>query len=594
MQQGTAGHSLISHIVFNKFPAVVKKEFIHQLSNNYPSITDILDNYHKVLNTLSRTCSVRPKTNKTFTKSASRFKESNEKKSTVLNYKTTFSKKKCKLCSSDEHSLGLCSTFTSYEDKLARLRELTLCTRCAGSGHTENNCFGKQGKLRYECRICQTREHITPLCPASDKATPDKPKTNVSLCLAQRSVDACQMLPTMTLTLQNGKRIRQVRCLIDFGSQRSYITESAAKDLCPDVNDLYALKQDVNAYIGEETRDFKQMSTGIKLHDGLVFVPLLVDKNMDVRFEVPGMNAVIEKFKRNNIKLLDNHFYEEGNHEIFVLDMLLGIDVISCFSSAYLDKRLGGNCLVMHDKVSPIGSVIMHLSPDQQKWLMRLITNKNRQSEQTKTSVNAIMDPIKSYFNPLEHILENTEVDNGLEHLFSLESIGIKSSDDELVSIDNEQIRKFENGITFEDGHYNVELPWYTDKIDSVPSNHFVALKVLDRTLDHLKRKGLVEKYQAVFDQQLADGIIEEIEVKPEQYNEKIWIPHRPVIKVEEQVTTKIRPVFNCSLKTHREVPSLNEAAYPGVDLIGSILKLHFSFFQFTFFFQLLFSFKFN
>ena len=43
-------------------------------------------------------------------------------------------------------------------------------------------------------------------------------------------------------------------------------------------------------------------------------------------------------------------------------------------------------------------------------------------------------------------------------------------------------------------------------------------------------------------------------------------------------MTTKIRPVFNCSLKTNKELPSLNEAAYTGIDLMGSILKLLFYF----------------
>ena len=588
MQQGTAGHSLISHIIFDKLPAAVKREFIHSLSKNYPSITEIFDNYHKVLTTLSKT-SVRPKTfskpntiSKTYSANSNfptKFKESKVSKSTVQNYKSTFSKMKCKLCGSVEHSLGLCSTFTNYANKVARLRELSLCTRCAGSGHNEDNCYGKQGKLRYECRVCQTKAHLTPLCPFTDQAKPP-PRTNVSLCLAQRSVDSCHILPTITLTLKNGKRVRRVRCLIDSGSQRSYISESAAKDLCQDVNDLYELEQNIHAYIGEENKSFKQMSTGIKLEDRLVFVPLLVDKTFDVKFEVPGMNAVISKFKKYNIKLLDEQFYEAGNHETIVVDVLLGIDTLSCFSSGYLDRRLGGTVWVMNQKVAPIGSVLNFLTPEQQRWVMRILTKNKEESldPKTNTTVNAVMDPIKSYFNPLEHILEDTEVDNGLEHLFSLESMGIKISDEDLVSLDNEQIKNFEKGITFEDGHYNVELPWYPDKIESVPSNHYVALKVLDRTLDHLKKKGLLDKYQAVFDQQLADGIIEEIEVKPEQYNQKIWIPHRPVIKVEEQVTTKIRPVFNCSLKTNKELPSLNEAAYPGVDMMNNILQLLFYF----------------
>lgn len=75
-------------------------------------------------------------------------------------------------------------------------------------------------------------------------------------------------------------------------------------------------------------------------------------------------------------------------------------------------------------------------------------------------------------------------------------------------------------------------------------------MNVLDRTLDHQKRKNLLEKYQGVFDQQLADGITEDIDVKPADNWQKIWIPHRPVINMEEQVTTGIRPVFNCSVKT--------------------------------------------
>ena len=66
--------------------------------------------------------------------------------------------------------------------------------------------------------------------------------------------------------------------------------------------------------------------------------------------------------------------------------------------------------------------------------------------------------------------------------------------------------------------------------------------------------------------------------MNPSDYDSHIWIPHRSVIRTEEQVTTEIRPVFNCSLKTVKTLPSLNEAAYPGIDLMGSILKLLFYF----------------
>lgn len=184
------------------------------------------------------------------------------------------------------------------------------------------------------------------------------------------------------------------------------------------------------------------------------------------------------------------------------------------------------------------------------------------------------MDPLKSYFNPLENILSDSEVDNGLENLFSLESMGIRPNDQESISFDNKQISKFREGIKQIDGHYYIELPWYPDRIEKVPSNHFIALKVLDRTMNFLNKRGLTKKYDAIFSKQLEDGIIEQIEVNPSNYYKYTWIPHRPVLKTAEQVTTKIRPVFNCSLKTNKELPSINEAAYTGIDLMGSLLKL--------------------
>ena len=82
-----------------------------------------------------------------------------------------------------------------------------------------------------------------------------------------------------------------------------------------------------------------------------------------------------------------------------------------------------------------------------------------------------------------------------------------------------------------------------------------------------------MDDYIKVFKQQEEEGIIERIEVDPQKYADYTWIPHRSIIKTEQQVTTKIRPVFNCSLKTHNS-PSLIEAAYPGVNLMTDMTKL--------------------
>ena len=40
--------------------------------------------------------------------------------------------------------MGKYNNFNNYEDKISRLEELSLCIRCAGSGHGKNSCYGKQ------------------------------------------------------------------------------------------------------------------------------------------------------------------------------------------------------------------------------------------------------------------------------------------------------------------------------------------------------------------------------------------------------------------------------------------------------------------
>ena len=80
-----------------------------------------------------------------------------------------------------------------------------------------------------------------------------------------------------------------------------------------------------------------------------------------------------------------------------------------------------------------------------------------------------------------------------------------------------------------------------------------------------------MDDYVHFFKQQKEEGIIERIEVDPQKYGDYTWIPHRPIIKTEQQVTTKIRPVFNCSLKTCNS-PSLNEAV--SVNLVTDVTKL--------------------
>ena len=98
------------------------------------------------------------------------------------------------------------------------------------------------------------------------------------------------------------------------------------------------------------------MSIGIKLKDRLVFVPLLVDENMNINDKIPGMNAVINKLKSQNISLVDSSFYLNKDQENIELDMLVSIDIIQYFS--FFVNKIGGRFnFIIDDKVAPVGNI---------------------------------------------------------------------------------------------------------------------------------------------------------------------------------------------------------------------------------------------
>ena len=104
-------------------------------------------------------------------------------------------------------------------------------------------------------------------------------------------------------------------------------------------------------------------------------------------------------------------------------------------------------------------------------------------------------------------------------------------------------------------------------------SNFYIAKSVVERVYASLSEKNLLSKYEDIFDQQLAEGILEPVDLKTIDVNSCVWIPHRPVIKQDENVTTKIRIVLNCSFKIGNSL-SINQCAFPGLDLFSDLLGL--------------------
>lgn len=80
------------------------------------------------------------------------------------------------------------------------------------------------------------------------------------------------------------------------------------------------------------------------------------------------------------------------------------------------------------------------------------------------------MDTEIAYVDSFEDAFHDSEVQRGLEKMFSLESLGLPS--EKTSDYNHCKINQFKDSISYKD-----KLPWHK----WIPSNHAVVLHVLDR-----------------------------------------------------------------------------------------------------------------
>ena len=104
-----------------------------------------------------------------------------------------------------------------------------------------------------------------------------------------------------------------------------------------------------------------------------------------------------------------------------------------------------------------------------------------------------------------------------------------------------------------------------------MPSNKSGSLKRLGSLVQRLKKTGRVDDYDAIIQEQLNEGIIEEAEMPATQ--REFYIPLKAVVR-ESAETTKMRIVYDASARAYDSASSLNDCLEVGLPLQNELWKV--------------------
>jgi hypothetical protein len=599
LELSSAGSILISHIIIEKLPLSFTRELIHVTGSTYPNIIQILDNYGAIIRNLQKTTVAQvkdapvrqyqqydrrprstgyaPKTLQNFkTMSNSTPKQSNTNTVTYVKNEPNTNNvndrcKPCKFCG-ELHPMYKCHEYKTLKERTARCVELKICAKCTGN-HDTQICRGNKNKLTFPCYSCKSSRHISALCDANNNTA-----GFTNLCLSTNNIFQQFMLPTMVLEfVRNGHRIK-VHAIVDTGSQRSYADKELISALGIDLRNHEPHQINIRTFLGTQSKRVHEVmvETYIWNDKTKYSLPILVDETMNLDFGVKGLKEAMLNIKKEGFELADSFLNNLGGDEVQNINCLLGNDFIQYIPQLKKVDCLNGFAWQTKDGIMPFGNVKLFLDNKQIKSMFHrrkegTISNSTILSV-PESVINNIMEPIPTYFDPYSHIKTDKDLDTGLEYLYKLESLGLDTQN-EVSSIDRVKIDQLEKTIEFKNNKYYVELPWYENIINNVKSNYKVALAISDRVILKLESQNLLSRYNEILKEQLKEGVIERIYVKPEHYENFVWTPHRAVIKDCEITTSKLRIVYNCSMKINND-PSINDASYPGVNMLASLTKL--------------------
>ncbi|XP_068739951.1 uncharacterized protein [Montipora capricornis] len=413
-------------------------------------------------------------------------------------------RKPCVYCDNSSHQSINCDKVTTIQERRRLLNVKQLCFNCTGANHKASEC-----RSTSTCRICKRRHHSS-ICEKTSQH-----QEHMLVATGRGAV-------TYPVVVVNVGGIH-CRALLDTGAGSSYASAALLDRL---------RKQPVRKELKRIEMMMQATTREIEIHEVVV-------KSLSGAFQ---LRTEVTKVNRGVLLSLGNPGYKDmigRYHHLKGVEM----DDIDTKRDLPVHLILGASeyAQVKTETTPRIGKPGEPIA----EWTRLGWTILSPGSEPNLTSM---------------FLTQTSAVD--YENLCRLDVLGLQ---DHSVGDQDLVYEEFKEQLLRDpEGWYETGLLWKGNH-SPLPNNKPGSLKRLENLVKKLeKQPGMLEKYDEIIRDQLAQGIVESAEGEPE--GKEFYIPHKPVVR-ETAESTKIRIVYDASARAYHQAPSLNDCLETGPPL---------------------------
>ena len=427
------------------------------------------------------------------------------------------------------------------------------------------------------------------------------------------------ILETAVAEMKTPQGRHRVRLFFDKGSQYSYILQTVADQA--NLSTVEAEVLSVNTFAKKKSEEISSDLKRVELCKGSFKISMLCNAVETVC--VPLQSATLQErdhYELKNLMMADPEFFTA---EKLSVDILIGNDYYQDFMSGETRHTSFGPVIIKShlgwilsgpinnsQNAKPKNShsnvcIINHISHRNLKTLKLdeypLTVQKeeviNEYQSEAEVSISHLQpvnlhnktkqhkensNQSKNHFSCHTLLCEtfkscnDVETEKELDWFWETEHIGVLPEE-----LEPTVLEEFEKTVQYDENaqRYIVKWPWKEELANKLQDNRRLCEKRLESLLQRLNSPGnekLCQQYHDVINNQLLDGVIEEVPDTDDTSYRKHYSPHHPVIK--EGSTTSVRVVYDGSAKAYKGAVSLNKCMHAGPSLIKELVSIMLNF----------------